>query len=251
MVIMRSWNEQFNSNYYSNKTYNDLTNYSPLKHTFYSQFNQDRSLENCIFKGFKNGVFMDVGAHDGVDHNNTLYFEVNHNWNGVNVEPIKDIFNKLKTNRPNSININCAISDRIGQSKFLLNHGHTEMLSGLSEYIDKRHIMRIDYENNIMNGYSEEIFVDTRTIKDICLEHNIKRVHYLSIDVEGAELSVVKSIDYDNVFIDVIGFENNYEDISEEIIIFLKEKGYIKLPYHNADIFMIHRQSQFLDNIFS
>lgn len=248
---MHKWNDQSNSNYYNNVRYNNLNNYYPPKNTFFSQFSQDISLENCIFKGFKNGFFMDVGAHDGVDHNNTLYFETNNNWRGVNIEPIKNIFNRLKTNRPNSININCAISERNGQSKFLLNHGHTEMLSGLSEHIDPRHRTRINYENNHTNSYSEEIIIETRTIKDICLEYDIKRIHYLSVDVEGAELSVLKSIDYENVFIDVIEFENNYQDTADEVVKFLKEKGYVKLPYHNADIFMIHRNSEFLDNIFS
>ena len=42
--------------------------------TFKSQYSQDEFLENNVFKGFKNGVFMDIGAHDGITINNTLYF---------------------------------------------------------------------------------------------------------------------------------------------------------------------------------
>ena len=42
---------------------------------FYSQDGQDQYLEKNIFKNFKNGFFVDVGAHDGVSINNTLYFE--------------------------------------------------------------------------------------------------------------------------------------------------------------------------------
>ena len=55
---------------------------------FYSQDGQDQFLETNIFKGYKNGVYMDIGAYDGVDINNTLYFEKTHNWTGVNVEPM-------------------------------------------------------------------------------------------------------------------------------------------------------------------
>jgi hypothetical protein len=44
---------------------------------FYSQDSQDEFLETHVFKGFRNGVFMDVGAHDGISINNTLYFEKN------------------------------------------------------------------------------------------------------------------------------------------------------------------------------
>ena len=59
---------------------------------FHSQYGQDEYLEKTIFKGYKNGIFVDVGAHDGVSINNTLYFEKNHNWTGINIEPIKNIY---------------------------------------------------------------------------------------------------------------------------------------------------------------
>ena len=50
---------------------------------FYSQYKQDEYLENRFFKGYKNGIYVDVGAHDGVSLNNTLYFEKNNNWRGI------------------------------------------------------------------------------------------------------------------------------------------------------------------------
>jgi len=59
---------------------------------FYSQYNQDQYLETNVFKGFKNGVYVDVGAHDGVSINNTLYFHKNNNWTGIIIEPIKQVF---------------------------------------------------------------------------------------------------------------------------------------------------------------
>ena len=52
---------------------------------YYSQFGQDSYLETTFFKGYKNGFYVDVGAHDGRTFNNTLYFEKNNNWNGINV----------------------------------------------------------------------------------------------------------------------------------------------------------------------
>ena len=39
--------------------------------TFYSQDRQDYNLENYVFKGYKNGIFVDVGAYDGKTYNNT------------------------------------------------------------------------------------------------------------------------------------------------------------------------------------
>ena len=62
---------------------------------FNSQFDQDKYLETFVFKGYKNGFYVDVGAHDGVSINNTLYFEKYNNWTGINIEPIKIIFDRL------------------------------------------------------------------------------------------------------------------------------------------------------------
>ena len=85
---------------------------------FYSQDKQDEYLENNIFKGYKNGFYMDIGAHDGITINNTLYFEKYNNWTGVNVEPIEEVYNKLVINRPNDININCAVCNNNGIADF-------------------------------------------------------------------------------------------------------------------------------------
>jgi hypothetical protein len=86
--------------------------------------------------------------------------------------------------------------------------------------------------------------INTKTLETICDEYNIKHINYLSIDVEGAEFDVIKSINFDKVFIDVIGFENNYNDVSIPIIEYLKNKNYIIIN-NNFDIFMIHSNSSF------
>lgn len=91
--------------------------------TFYSQCEQDKFLDEHVFKGYKNGVFVDVGAHDGISINNTLYFEQNYNWSGVNIEPIISVYNKLIINRPKSININAAVCNDDGEQEFVLAKG--------------------------------------------------------------------------------------------------------------------------------
>lgn len=211
---------------------------------YYSQFNQDKYLEENIFKGYKNGVFFDVGAHDGITFNNTLYFARFNRWSGVNVEPIKNVYDKLVINRPYSINLNCAVSNNDGESEFILNTGYTEMLSGLKKDYDARHKVRLDNEINQNGGTTQVIKVQTKKIETICDENNIKHINYLSIDVEGAEFDVIKSINFDKVFIDVIEFENNYDDNSIPIIKYLESKNYIVIN-KLIDIFMINKNSLF------
>jgi hypothetical protein len=95
-----------------------------------------------------------------------------------------------------------------------------------------------------MNASTEIIVVNTKKLETIFDEHHITHVHYLSIDVEGAEFEVIKSINFDKVFIDVIGFENNYDDVSLPIINYLNNKNYV-IIHKSLDIFMISKKSIF------
>lgn len=212
--------------------------------SFHSQDNQDYFLEFNVFKGYKNGVFVDVGAHDGITINNTLYFERNNGWTGINIEPINEVYERLMLNRPKCINVNCAIDEREGESEFILNKGYTEMISGLKKHYDYRHYERLKYENSVTNSQTVIEMVATKRLENLFDEYKISRVNYLSVDVEGAELSVIKSINFDKVFVDVIGFENNYPDTGEQIVSYLETKGYFVIK-KSMDIFMIHRDSEF------
>jgi FkbM family methyltransferase len=209
-----------------------------------SQDHQDKYLEENVFKGYKRGIFVDVGAHDGVSINNTLYFEKYNGWTGINVEPIKEVYDKLVVNRPSSVNINCAVCNFDGTTDFLCNKGYTEMISGIKDTFDSRHLQRLQRENTQTGSTTTIIQVHTKKLETIFEEHKLSHINYLSIDVEGAEFEVVKSIQFDKVFIDVIGFENNFEDTGIHIIKYLESKNYV-LIHKSLDIFMIHKNSVF------
>jgi len=215
---------------------------------FHSQDNQDRYLETYVFKGYKNGFYVDVGAHDGISINNTLYFEKNNNWRGINIEPIKHIYDRLVKNRPNNVNLNCAVCNNDGETDFLCNIGYTEMISGIKDNFDMRHLDRLQRENIQYGSVTEVIKVETKKLETILHEYDISHINYLSIDVEGAEFEVIKSINFDKVFIDVIGFENNYDDVSVPIVDYLYNKGFITI-HVSLDIFMINKMSIFFTQL--
>ena len=101
------------------------------------------------------------------------------------------------------------------------------MISGIKDTFDPRHKKRLEFENKLYGATTELIEVETKKLETICDSHNISHINYLSIDVEGGEFEVIKSINFEKVFIDVIGFENNYIDTSMLIINYLKQKNYI------------------------
>lgn len=212
---------------------------------FYSQEKQDEILEGYVFKGYKRGVFVDVGAWDGVCFSNTLFFEKERGWTGLQIEPIKEQYEELVKNRPNTTNLNVAISDVEGEAEFLSISGPTGMLSGLKENYDPRHVRRIERETAEMNTEAKTVIVSTRRLDSIFREHTIQRVHYLSIDAEGSEMKIIQSIDFNYTYIDVIGFENNFNDKTQPIIDFLLGKDYVKLPITSLDVFMIRKNSPF------
>ena len=212
---------------------------------YHSQEKQDLLLDTHVFQGYKRGVFVEVGAWDGVVYSNTLFFEKERNWTGLTIEAHPDRYEELKQNRPNTIHLNVAVNDVNGFVDFLTISGDTGMLSGIKSHYDPRHLQRIEIETKQLNTTYKTIPVISRRLDTIFSECNVQRVHYLSIDVEGSEFNVIRSIDFEKVFIDVIGFENNYPDKSNVNVEYLKTKGYVKAPIESIDIFMIHTRSPF------
>jgi FkbM family methyltransferase len=189
---------------------------------YYSQLGQDKLIDEYL-NGKENGFFLDIGANDGKNSSNTLFFEEYRGWKGICIEPGPDEFEKLELYR-NSINIKCCVSDYNGESDFTYIRGYSNMLSGLTETYDDKHKMRINSEVNSFGGEVINIKIPVFKLKTILDIHNITDVDYCSIDTEGSEFNVIKSIDFDKVNIKIFSIENNYGDTT--IKKYLEGKGY-------------------------
>ncbi|HCK99346.1 MAG TPA: hypothetical protein DHW42_04490 [Candidatus Marinimicrobia bacterium] len=174
---------------------------------YQSQFGQDRVVNEVVFKGKANGFFVDIGANDGETGSNTAYFERSLDWTGICVEPQPDIFAELQRNR-NCEMVQCCITDKPGTMKFLKVAG-ANMLSGLVDLLDEKHKARIEKEEDKAIG-SETIDVECRTFSDVLGDRT--QIDYLNIDTEGAEMSILKCIDFKRYNIGCITVENNYDD---------------------------------------
>jgi FkbM family methyltransferase len=210
---------------------------------YYSQAGQDRYLNEIIFKGKKGGFFVDIGAHDGIQYSNTYFFERYKNWNGICVEPLPDIFQELRKNRK-CICIEGAISKEHGTQEFLCLQGYSEMLSGLVEEFDARHIERIMHELHVYGGNSHLIQVKTFPLQSVFDNYGITHVNFCSIDTEGSELAVLKSIDFSKVRINCIIAENNHNETT--ITEYLQTVGYILIERLDFDDVFIRKTSNLL-----
>jgi len=192
----------------------------PKRHSPYrSQFKQDKYLHNLFFKDKRGGTFIEIGAADGVRCSNTLFFERYLGWKGMCIEPSPEPFKELQKNRK-SICVNRAISDKAGGAQFVV----SGLLSGLREPMDPRHVNRIQktYKKKVRT-----ITVQCCRLDELMKQHNIKHVDYLSLDVEGGEMNVLRSINWDKVTIDVLSVEGNYSECWVAHRAFLESKGYV------------------------
>jgi FkbM family methyltransferase len=176
----------------------------------FSQHGQDTFVFETFFKdGDHKGNFVDIGAYDGVTFSNSLFFERHLGWSGICIEPLPEMFEKLQQSRT-AVCLNCAISDADGTGLFvdadMANYG--KMYSGLRNEFDPRHVSILQ---QCATG-AKLITVATRRLPPILDEHGLHQIDYLSIDTEGNELKILKSIDLARYDIRVISVENNYND---------------------------------------
>src|ERR1035437_3743843 len=131
----------------------------------YSQSAQDAFVIS-YFKNKRNGIFIDIGANDGVSLSNTYYLEKELGWTGICIEPISAIFEKLDKNR-NCIKINGGISDKKSIEKFTFVDVPSHMLSGMTKEYNTRHKQRIEQEVTTLGGKIIELDVPCYSLDDI------------------------------------------------------------------------------------
>ena len=168
-----------------------------------SQAGQDKMIKKNFFDGKKNGFFIEIGAYDGISGSNCYHFERFLNWDGIAIEPSNIQFEKLKKNRKCKV-LNNAISDEVKEVEFIeVTEGLTQM-SGINDSFFKRNINII---SNNQPSKTKSISLKTITFDEIVPKN--RDIDYLSIDIEGGEMNLLKSIDFKINNIKVVSVENN------------------------------------------
>ena len=191
---------------------------------FKSQHKQDEFIINH-FKSIRNGVFVDIGAHDGITLSNSYVLEKEFGWTGICVEPMEHEYKKLVDCR-NCITYNCACYDTNGTEKFTMLEydGYPDMLSGIAKDISFRHMGHILSEGGRMGAVQKVIEVKTRILNELLEENKMYDIDFLSVDTEGSELKILKSIDFDKFKIKVVIYENGEGE--SPIREFMKSKNF-------------------------
>lgn len=143
------------------------------------------------YLNFDGGFFVEAGANDGYRQSNTYYLERFRGWTGVLVEPIPELWERCKRERPRSRCINCAlVDDAAATPRVTLRYDDLgSHVLGSREAAAKPGCTCWGWDN----GY--DVDVDTRRLGDVLDEMSAPRVDFLSLDVEGYEEVVLAGLE--------------------------------------------------------
>ena len=129
---------------------------------------------------YNNGFYVEAGANDGIIQSNTMLLEKEYGWKGLLIEPSPKAYEGCRQNRSsNNIIINCA----------LVSSDNMKSVKG-----DFDGILMASINGERQSRKDVNIEVPAYTLTKIVEDNNISEIDFMSLDVEGFELEVLKGI---------------------------------------------------------
>jgi FkbM family methyltransferase len=172
-------------------------------HRHFSQFGEDVVLNDWISKDFNNGFYVDVGCYHPSKFSNTCFLH-KRGWYGINIDMDAIKIKCFDLARPDDNNINAAVSDK---KKTVTVYNFSRY--GLGSTIDPQ--VAADTPMPLLSKTEME----TRTLTDIIDASPFKdqRIDLLTIDAEGHDFSVIRSLDMDRYLPKILLTETHFKDI--------------------------------------
>lgn len=149
----------------------------------YSQEGEDIILRD-IFQDKNTGFYIDVGAYHPKRFSNTYYF-YKKGWSGINIDANHTAIDHFDSSRKRDLNILCAVSN-VDREVTYYEFQNPAINSIVPDFVDK-------YQK--LNQISvNKINMKTRRLSRILESSRApKKIDFMSIDVEGHCLEVLKS----------------------------------------------------------
>lgn len=192
-----------------------------------SQDQEDIWLYENWFFNIHGGVVMESGALDGLKYSNTYLFSKIGQYMAIHIEADPRNYFRLVRNRPESINIHAALCSESKLLHFTNDKGSE--VQGFVEFMSPYFLKK--FHNKI---YKQKIpLEDLPTVKCVPInailrEFNVSHIDIWILDIEGAELSVLKGFDFSLVSISAIVMESDDSNVKkdEEKLSILRTNGY-------------------------
>jgi FkbM family methyltransferase len=165
-----------------------LERLDPFVNLAYSQDGEDMILRR-LFERQERGFYVDVGAHHPFRFSTTCYFH-RRGWRGLNIDPNPEAIAAFARARPADTNVCVGVSDMTGDLSF---HFFNEPALNTFD-------ADLAAERAQLPGYRllETRTVPVRRLNDLLATYLPpgQGIDFLSIDVEGMDLSVLQSNDW-------------------------------------------------------
>lgn len=138
------------------------------------------------FSNKTSGFYVDVGAHHPFRFSNTYIF-YKAGWKGINIDATPGSMDAFREFRPGDINIEAAISDEKEILKF-----HIFKEKALNTFDEETAKSRVEKNVSDLQEIKE---LQTYTLEEILDKHISvgQQIDFLTIDVEGHDLAILKS----------------------------------------------------------
>ncbi len=187
----------------------------------FSQFGEDIILDELLKPEKDDGFYVDVGCYHPRKFSNT-YMLYRRGWHGINIDMEEDKIRLFEFLRPRDTNILSAVSDK-EETVTLYRYSKYSLESTIDENIAAR-VVHDEYDRKI---------VKTKTLTQILYNspYREKQIDLLTIDIEGFDFRVLKSINFDVYMPKIIVIEDHHKNIIEILetatYLFLQSKGYV------------------------
>jgi FkbM family methyltransferase len=206
---------------------------------FRSEWGEDTLLYE-LFRGQRSGVFVEVGALDGVRCSVSYLFEAI-GWSGVLVEPIPEQHAACVRNRPGANVFHAALgpAGSSGTTTFMVPVRTEHQPSGYRphEGMGTGHLAVLAKAGAQMRA----VAVPLTTMDDVLTRAGVERVDWAVIDVEGGELDVLRGFDLKRFRPRVLVIEDNSLGNDRRIGELLGAAGYDQVLWIGANRVLIAR----------
>lgn len=204
--------------------------------------------EHYIKNPFYDGTFLELGALNGIDFNNTKFFEDKMGFNrGVLIEPDLKSFIKLVKNRPNCENLNYAVHSEKKSVEFLVSTKAAAI--NCMAYDECSKIIRDEFHNSPeWKKYSKLVIIPSERLDTLLQKTKLKYIDLWILDVEGSELECLNSMDWSiPIGLVVVEITSNRKEIHD----IMTERGLTLIETRNNHDSFYFNFNYFRKNLFS
>lgn len=184
---------------------------------------EDILLNKLLSRHYKNRFYVDIGAYHPWRLSNTYFFYLR-GWRGICVDANPEAIRKFKQARPLDICVNNGVSDEKSKLKYYaLRDEFATMNSFDYTAIEKE---------GLVDKIKEVVSVDCITLESLLdqyLPEPNYKIDFLSLDVEGFDLKVLRGNNWSKYRPTVLCVESNRllrPSLADDVVVYLDSHGY-------------------------